>query len=428
MMLKKSLASAKLPHVLIYGLGAYATGSGTAAALFYAKLGYHVVVTDRKTAEQLNPKTVRQLKRYRNVRLVLGKHRQQDIQRADLVVRNPGVATEFNKPTTNDVDIFIRTVHELYGDQVKLIGITGTRGKSTTTALIGHILKAKYGSKRVHIGGNIGMSPLFFLSKIKRGDIVVLELSSWLLRDMQQTALDVAVVTNLLRDHMNYYSNMALYQKDKERIFLGQTDAHYAIVNRADRRVQRMAKRTKAQVIQFGPKTVTGTQLLGEHNRFNIGAAWQVGKLFGLTDAELKAAIRAFAPLANRLETIRAYKDRTFINDTTATTPDATIAALLSFKRKVILIAGGNTKRLSLTALKRLIPQRVKHLILLPGNTLHEFPKGIEVSTMQQAVDTAWNLSKPGDVILLSPGVTWLPVMNEFERGRQFVQSVRALR
>ncbi len=427
-MSKKKLVSGKVPRVLIFGLGAYATGSGTAAALFYAKLGYKVVVTDRKTAAQLNPQTLHQLKRYRNVQLVLGKHRAQDIRQADLIVRNPGVATEFNKPTTNDVDIFIQAVRELHGDQVKLIGITGTRGKSTTTALIGHILKAKFGSKRVHVGGNIGMSPLFFLSKIKKGDIVVLELSSWLLRDMHNTALDVAVVTNLLRDHMNYYANMSLYQKDKERIFLGQTAEHYAVVNRHDPRVQRMAKRTKAQVLHFGPKVLAGTQLLGEHNRFNIGAAWQVGKLFGLTDSQLTKTVRAFQPLANRLEIVREYRGRTFVNDTTATTPDATIAALLAFKKKVILIAGGNTKRLSLTALKKLIPKQVKQLILLPGNANHEFPPGIEVSTIQQAVHTAWNLSKPGDVILLSPGVTWLPVMNEFERGKQFVRFVRALR
>ena len=414
--------------MLIYGLGAYATGSGTAAAFFYAKLGYKVVVTDRKSAQQLNPQTLRQLKRYKNVKLVLGKHREQDIQQADLIVRNPGVATAFNKPTTNDVDIFIQAVRELHGDQVKMIGITGTRGKSTTTALIGHVLKTKFGNKRVHVGGNIGMSPLFFLPKIKRGDIVVLELSSWLLRDMHHPALDVAVVTNFLRDHMNYYANMSLYQKDKERIFLGQTAEHYAVVNRHDPRVQRMAKRTKGQVLQFGPKVVTGTNLLGEHNRFNIGAAWQVGKLFGLTDSQLTKAVRAFQPLANRLEIVREFRGRKFVNDTTATTPDATIAALLAFQKKVILIAGGNTKRLSLAALKKLIPKQVKHLILLPGNANHEFPPGIEVSTIQQAVHTAWNLSKTGDVILLSPGVTWLPVMNEFERGKQFVHASKLIR
>lgn len=426
-MSKTKSVSAKVPRVLIYGLGAYTTGSGTAAALFYAKLGYKVIVTDRKTAQQLNPQTIRQLKRYKNVRLVLGRHRQQDINWADLIVRNPGVATEFHKPTTNDVNIFIHAIRERYGDKVQIVGITGTRGKSTTTALIGHVLKTKFGNKRVHIGGNIGTSPLCFLSKVKPGDIVVLELSSWLLRDMHDTGLDVAVVTNLLRDHMNYYTNMSLYQKDKERIFLGQTKQQMAVLNRFDPRVKRMAKKTVAKLKWFGPKRIANTQLLGQHNEMNLGAAWQVGKVFQLTDAQIIRAVRSFKPLANRLEIVRKYRGRIFVNDTTATTPDATIAGLLAFKKKVILIAGGNSKRLSLVALKKLIPRRVKHLVLLPGNANHDFPPGIDVTTVQQAVHTAWHLSKPGDVILLSPGVTWLPVMNEFERGKQFTQAVKKL-
>jgi UDP-N-acetylmuramoylalanine--D-glutamate ligase len=307
------------------------------------------------------------------------------------------------------------------------IAIAGSHGKSTTTALIGHVLVAKFGAQRVHVGGNIGQSPLLFLHKIKRGHVVVLEMSSWLLRDVHEPAFTVAVVTNLLRDHMNYYENMALYQRDKERIFLGQTSLDYAVLNRHDRRVCGMAKCTPAKLCWFTKRVVPGVKLLGEHNQFNIGAAWQVGKIFGLTDAALRSAVRSFVPLANRLEEVRRYRGRTFFNDTTATTPDATIAALTAFKQKVILIAGGNSKRLPLTALRRLVRQRVKYLLLLPGNANHEFPPGITVRSMRDAVWLAWELSQPGDIILLSPGVTWLPVMNEFERGRQFVAAARAL-
>lgn len=437
----RTLATPVVPagkRILIFGLGAYEHGSGSAAAWYFARRGYQVTVTDLKAEQQLNAKTIQRLRRL-GVQLVLGKHRRADIAAADAIVRNPGVpdnspfieyAHRLRKPITNDVAIFLLALRERFADgSVPVVAVTGTRGKSTTTALIGHILKTKFGVGQVHIGGNIGLSPLLFLDKIKPGHVVVLEMSSWLLRDVHEAAFTVAVVTNILRDHMNYYKNMLLYQRDKERIFLGQTVLDYAVLNQYDQRVRGMAKRTVAKVRWFGAKAVADTKLRGQHNHFNVGAAWQVGKIFGLTHAQLRMAVRTFQPLANRLEEVRQFQRRTFINDTTATTPDATIAALLAFPaRKIILIAGGNSKRLSLRALRPVIKQRVKYLLLLPGNANHEFPKGVTLHTLPQAVQLAWELSQPGDVVLLSPGVTWLPVMNEFERGRQFVRAVHKLR
>ena len=447
-MLKRKLAlRAKSPtvsatqpavkRVLILGLGAYEHGSGTAAALHFAKLGYQVIATDTKTAAQLNAKTLQRLRRL-GVTLVLGKHRKSDIAQADIVVRNPAVpdtspfveyAHSLHKPITNDVAVFLQALRKKFPDAaVPVVAITGTRGKSTASALVGHILKTKFGEQQVHIGGNIGQSPLLFLHKIRRGHVVVLEMSSWLLRDVHEPAFTVAIVTNILRDHMNYYKNMLLYQRDKERIFLGQTALDYAVLNRHDQKVRGMTKRTSAKIRWFGAKVVAHTKLRGKHNQFNIGAAWQVGKIFGFSDAQLRKAIQSFAPLANRLEEVRVLHGRLLINDTTATTPDATIAALDAFSAgKIILIAGGNSKRLPLRALRQVIKQRVKYLVLLPGNANHEFPKGVTVHTVAEAVQLAWELSQAGDIILLSPGVTWLPEMNEFERGQQFIRAVQHL-
>ncbi len=426
-----SVSNAKLT-VLILGLGVYEQGSGTAAALYFAKHGYMVIATDTKPAAQLNAGVLRQLRKL-GVQLVLGKHRKCDIVKADIIVRNPGVpdsspfvqyARLLHKPITNDVAVFLQALRAKFpAGQVPVVAVTGTRGKSTTTALIGHILKVKFGRSRVHVGGNIGQSPLLFLDKVKRSHVVVLEMSSWLLRDVSEAAFTVAVVTNLLRDHMNYYKNMNLYRRDKERIFLGQTALDYAVLNRHDQKVCGMAKCTAAKIRWFGTKVVANTKLRGQHNQFNVGAAWQVGKIFGLSDNQLRRAVQTFPPLANRLEEVRCYHGRIFFNDT----PDATIAALNAFSKKVILIAGGNSKRLPLTALRQVIRRRVKCLVLLPGNANHEFPKGVTVQNIPAAVQLAWNLSLPGDVILLSPGVTWLPFMNEFERGRQFCASVQAL-
>lgn len=423
--------------ILIFGLGSYPGGSGSSAALYLAKQGHQLVVTDLKSLDQLHQPTLKKLRRFKNVTLVLGKHRKQDVQRAEYIVRNPGVpdneyiqyAKKLDKPITNDVDIFLQALREKFSiAELPIIGITGTRGKSTTTALTTAILQAYFGTKKVHCGGNIGNSPLNFLHKIKHGDIVVLELSSWLLRDLHDPKFTVAVVTNLLPDHLNYYPSMRLYQQDKERIFLGQTANEFAVLNQHDKRVRAMRKKTKAQVHFFLPKKVNNVRILGEHNQANIGAAWQVGKIFGVPDVISITAIQNFRGVPDRLEKIRMYKNRTFYNDTTATTPDATIAALRSFKRKVILISGGNSKQLALKSLAREIKQHVKTLILLPGNANHDFPPGLHASDMKTAVHMAWEVSQPGDVILLSPGVTWLPVMNEFERGKQFVQNVKQIR
>ncbi len=422
--------------VLIFGLGSYPSGSGSSAALYLAKQGKQLVVTDLKPAEQLHQPTLKKLQRFKNVTLVLGRHRKSDIKQAEYIVRNPGVpdneyiryAHALGKMIVNDVGIFLTAVQKRFsGANVQMIGITGTRGKSTTTALITAILRKQFGDKRVHIGGNIGNSPLNFLSKIQPNDFVVLELSSWLLRDLHQSQFTIAVVTNVLPDHLNYYTSMQLYQADKERIFLGQTVQHHAVLNSHDRRVRTMAKITQATVHYFEPKKIAGVKILGEHNQANIGAAWTVGQIFKIPVATMRQAIQAFPGVPNRLERIRMYRGRKFYNDTTATTPDATIAALKSFKKKVILISGGNTKNLPLHKMVQAIKQRVKILIVLPGNANNELPGGLAVNTMQQAVRLAWQLSKVGDVILLSPGLSWLPVMHEFERGKQFVKAVQRI-
>lgn len=427
---------AKKAPVVVLGLGTYTHGSGTEAAAYLARQGERVIVTDLKPPHKLNQKTLRRLRRL-EVQLVLGRHRMADIRAARQIVRNPAVpssspylqaARKLKKPVTNDVGLFLDALRKKFpSGTVTVIAITGTRGKSTTTALIGHILEQTYGRSRVHVGGNIGRSPLSFLHRIKMGDIVVLELSSWLLHDLVRPAFHIAVFLNFLPDHLDYYRTMKEYQKDKERIFLGQTASDVAVLNLYDQKVAKMAKRTRAKIRWFGPKDVRDCALRGDHNALNVGAAWESGKSVGISDRVLRQAIRTFHPLPNRLEEVRRFRGRLFINDTTATSQDAAIAALRSFTQPIILIAGGNTKGLSLMRLRQAIRRRVRKLIVLPGNATAQFPSGIVVRTMEEAVRAAWQYSRPGDVILLSPGVTWLPVMNEFERGKRFVIAVRRL-
>ncbi|MBI2411565.1 MAG: UDP-N-acetylmuramoyl-L-alanine--D-glutamate ligase [Candidatus Kerfeldbacteria bacterium] len=442
--------------ILILGLGGYEQGSGVSAALFCVKRGAKkVIVTDLKTAEQI-PKTVRQLKKYRKIELRLGKHALRDIERADLIVKNPGVpddsemmqyAHRLGKEITNDIGLFLA-----FKPEGVVIGVTGTRGKSTTTTLIYELLKAH--SSHTFFGGNIGVSPLQFVDTMREGDITVLELSSWMLHNLQPQ-LDIAVVTNILPDHLNRYRSMQHYQKDKERIWKFQQPNQYIVLNAENHETRSMGKHAPAHVCWFGGNrlakdmavvsagyiTVAGKrvcsvkniQLLGKHNMLNVLAAVAVAKLGGVPNTKIVRVLKSFRGVPNRLEFIREVGGVKYYNDTTATSPDATIAALQAFNKKIILIGGGNSKGLDLRPLAQLVAKKTKLMILLEGNANDVFRKVLpktrymEAAEMDEAVAYAAQVAKRGDIVMLSPGCTWLPKMNEFERGKQFVKTVQAL-
>ena len=415
------------------GLGVIQKGSGFAAARYLARKGAKVIVTDHKKEKELNPSTISQLKRFKNIKLVLGKHRKEDFKGRDLIVRNPGVhwdseylakARKEGTPIVNDLTLFFK---EIEGKDVQVVGITGTRGKTTTTYLIYEILKRKFGRK-VWMGGNIGNSPLNFVDDIKKDDIVVLEVSSFQLHELKQQRFNVAVMTNLLPDHLNFYKNMAEYKRDKENIFKNQTKEDYVVLNRRDPVTNQMIHKTPAYGYYYTEIDFEPRHLKGKHNRENADAAMKVADIFKVSKKNAKKVIKEFRGVPNRLELIRKYRGREFYNDTTATSPDAGIAALKSFSQKVILISGGNSKHIKLIKFTETIRKRAKKLVRLPGDANKELPEGIDVEDMKEAVEKAWEDSKKGDVILLSPGLTWLPLMNEFQRGEQFEKEVKKIK
>lgn len=404
------------------GLGVYPQGSGVSAAEFLAKQGARVLVTDLKEEKELP--TVKQLKKYRNIKFILSQHRKEDFQKADLIVKNPGIPQDSpylktKIPITNDIGLFLEAVKN---KNLFLIAVTGTRGKSTVTTLIYEILKAA--KKSVKLTGNIGYSPLQCLNTLKQKDFVVLELSSWQLHELKKPHFHIAVVTNFIPDHLNYYKNLKDYFKDKEIIFSGQTKNDYLVLNAGDPEVRTMAKKARSKIIWF-KKSKLASNLLGEHNKYNIDAAVKVGQVLGVRFQVIRDVVRKFKGLKNRLELVREYKGVKFYNDTTATMPEATIAALRSFKQKVILISGGNNKNLPLKKLNREITKRTKELILCPGKANKDLPKGIKAKNLPEAVKIAWQKAKKGDIILFSPGLTWLPKMNEFSRGELFKKLVK---
>jgi UDP-N-acetylmuramoylalanine--D-glutamate ligase len=435
-------------RVLILGLGQYPQGSGVSAALLFAKLGADVTVTDLKTAKDLKD-NVNRLKKYKNVRFVLGRHDLKDVKNAELIVPNQRVrqnapeiklAKKLGIPIQTEIALFLNRC------PAKVIGITGTRGKSTTTALVAHLLKQNK-KRRVWLGGNILVSPLIFLSKIKKNDVVVLELSSFQTESMADARpVDIAVITNIMRDHLNAYADMEEYAEAKAQIFRNQTPKQTVILNADDEYGRAWKNEAPSRVLTFNAKDrlavkASDLQLLGQHNVMNAIAASLAAKTAGASIAEIKKGLKTFKPLPNRLETIRMWRNIRFVNDTTATTPDGTIAAieaLQSGHHHLWLIAGGADKELEYAAFAKAMKKhhpRV-HLLLLPGDASEKMKKALgsserihPVANISEAVEKTRMSAVQGDAVVLSPGAaSFNQFKNEFDRGEAFAKLVKKIR
>ncbi len=432
----------KNKRVTVMGLGLH--GGGVGVAKFFVKQGAKVLVTDLKTRKELK-ESIKALTRSTSsgqVKYVLGRHRAEDFKNTDLIIKNPAVpkdskylkiARKNKVPIETDIGLFF----ELCPSK-KIIGITGTKGKSTTATLIAKLLKARY---KVVLAGNIRAS---VLEKLPRGKntIVVLELSSWQLEDLKQhkKSPHIAVMTNIMPDHLNRHTGMRDYIEAKKLIFKFQKPEDFLILNNDDKVVREFAKETKAQVISYSKKQAVKylkhTKLLGEHNLSNISAAATVAKLFKIPSLSIKKTLKNFKGIEGRLEFIRKIKGVKYYNDTTATTPEAAIAALKSFSRdKVILIAGGADKNLNFKKFAKEVLDRVKKLILLPGTATKKIKKeiktenfAIEINNMKEAVKKAIEMAERGDIVLLSPGCASFGLFqHEFDRGKQFKTRVKNL-
>jgi len=458
--MKNERLDVKGKKVLVMGLGLHGGGAGTVE--FLARCGARVTVTDLRTRRQLAP-TLRTLKHLHGIRYVLGGHRPEDFLVADIIIKNPGVrrdspylkvADARGIPITSDMGIFFAACPG------RIIGITGTRGKSTTTYLIWKLLKTKFGN-RVHYAGNIRKSVLAILPRIKKGDLVVLELSSFQLQDLAQEKKSpaIAVITNLLRDHLNWHRDMREYRDAKAEIFRFQKPGDMLFYNGDDATVRGLVARAPA-----GARAVTSLTAvlqpivdrnLGPHYRSSVALAIAVARHLGVSDTAIVKTIRTYKGLPARQEIIAAIHGVRFVNDTTATIPDAAIAAIRRFRalagadHQLILIAGGSDKKLDFRAMIREIKKSVDALVLLPGSAtdrilaLMKKQSGdiptfcrmsecrmaiIKVPTMKESVILARKRATKGDYVLLSPGATSFGLfLNEFDRGNQFVSAVKKL-
>ncbi|MDP3772146.1 MAG: UDP-N-acetylmuramoyl-L-alanine--D-glutamate ligase [bacterium] len=437
-------------RVLVMGLGLHGGGVGTVK--FLVRHGALVTVTDLRTRVVLQP-SLTTLASCPTVAYVLGEHREKDFTDTDLILKNPGVrpdspylaaARAAGISVTTDLGIFFRIC------PARIIGVTGTRGKSTTAWLIWKFLRTK--KRRVYLGGNIRRSVLEFAESLRRGDTVVLELSSFQLEDLrsERRSPHIAVMTNILRDHLNWHPTMAAYQHAKEVIFAFQKKDDYLYINPNDTALRHMAEKTCAHVeAPAAPKKFLPLidNRLGEHYRAAVGLAIAVARHERIPFGVIERVLASFRGLPARQEIIASIGGVSFVNDTTATVPDATIAALRRFRPRarehaLVLIAGGQDKKLDFTEFVRVVAEYVDVLILLPGTATDSIRMMLakkkdhtrlreihDAKTMTDAIDEAWRGRRAGDWIILSPGATSFGLFtNEFNRGDMFAEAVEKLK
>lgn len=419
-------------------------GRGLNDALFFQKIGAKVKVTDLKTEKELSP-SFKKLKEF-PIEYTLGGHKKEDFKNIDLVLRNADVPREspFLKIARKN-KIKLRMDEALFAEYFKgeMIGVTGTRGKTTTATLIYEVLKAS--KKDAYLAGNIlGRATLPLLEKVKNNSLVVLELSSWQLQGFEEIKFSpyIAVVTNVYEDHLNRYKDMQAYINDKKNIFKFQKKDDFLILNEENEGVKKFAQEAKSKVLFFNKKDVSldwSLKLKGEHNRENVAAVLKVASIYKISQDWVKAVVTVFQGLSYRLEEVARIGKVVFINDTTSTTPIAGIKALESIGGKIILLAGGASKNLDLNDFAKKIIEKTKGVVLLEGSATDNLQNLIikngekskilgRFDDFKRAISLACKKAKPEGTVLLSPGCASFGMfVNEFDRGRQFNEIVKNL-
>jgi UDP-N-acetylmuramoylalanine--D-glutamate ligase len=429
-------------RVVVAGLGRF--GGGTAVTRWLVEQGARVLVTDTASAEALDD-SVREIADLQGIEYHLGGHRDDDFTSADLIVASPAVPPKSkylslsraaDVPITTEIRLFIERC------PARIAGVTGTKGKSTTTALLGLMLARRHAT---HVGGNIGKSLLATLPRIKKEDLVVLELSSFMLEYIEEARWSphVAVVTMIAPDHIDRHGDMANYIEAKKNIVRFQKPSDIAVLNETCHDFSTFAAATPARVIAYG-RTIAkpfNLKLPGAHNQLNAQAAFAAAQALDVTWEDAQEAIRLFAGLPHRLELVHEHNGVKYYNDSIATIPVAAATALEAFAPKTVLqIVGGYDKKIALTPMYAPLVERAKAVLCI-GQTGPAIADALEQSTktggaqiyrcgdLKTAVQIASANAAPGDTILLSTGCASYDQFRNFEeRGKEFARLARELK
>jgi UDP-N-acetylmuramoylalanine--D-glutamate ligase len=424
---------------------------------FLAGHGAEVTVTDVKPGEAL-AESMAQLNGS-NVTYHLGGHQLSDVDRADVVYASPGVppdntllvrARQRGVRQSSLVELFFQLC------PAPILGITGSAGKSTTTSLLGEMFTAA--GRDVFVGGNIGRPLLGKVEHMTECSWVVMELSSFQLEPLQVSP-HVALITNVTPNHLDRHPTMEAYWAAKGQILAHQSPDDWAILNADDEWSCRYVPRGKTlhfsleravdgaylgneerYVALLGEPVIATSEipLRGRHNVANVLAAVAAAHAAGIDRDAMARAIRAFHGVAHRLETVAQRRGVTWVDDSIATAPERSIAALRAYHEPLVLIAGGRDKHLPMREWAELIVQRAHHVVLLGemsdlvaeaiGGVTPTYATISRAVSMDEAVLQAERAARSGDVVLLSPGGTSYDMYRDFEeRGRDFWRAVEAL-
>lgn len=443
----------------IIGLG---MRTGVVSAKVLVELGAQVIVSDVKPAEKLKNELAL-LAGISEISYDLGGHTDQVLD-VDLLVVSPGVpinipiltkARQLGIQMISEVELSYRLA------KASFIAITGTNGKSTTTALLGQLLHTY--PEEVFVGGNIGRPLIGRVLELKASDLIVAELSSFQLETIERFRPHIALFLNFTADHLDRHQTMEAYLEAKMNIFINQRNDDFIILNADDQRVSQLASQVPSKVIWFsrqkklvpgcyldrdqmicdlgqGPRELISTDELkirGTHNIENALAASAAAALAGISLQNIRNGLRDFRGLEHTLEYVTTHKESKYYNDSKGTNPVASIKALEAFSEPIVLITGGLDRNLDFTDFIHIILKKVKTLILIGQTQEIIKDKAVEAGfsgqiresdSLEEAVSVAANSSQPGDVVLLSPAsASWDMFANYQQRGRLFKKYVHEL-
>jgi UDP-N-acetylmuramoylalanine--D-glutamate ligase len=445
-------------RVLVVGLGK----SGVASAQFLAARGARVTVSDTRSQNELKDQIPALLDR--GIAVETGGHGERTFRDQDLIVVSPGVpsnlphlvrARTIGIPVIGEIELAARFL------KGKIVAITGSNGKTTTTTLCGDLIASS--SRRTLVGGNIGTPVILLVDDSTDDTINVVEVSSFQLETVETFHPYIAVVLNITPDHLDRHGSMEAYTAAKARIFENQTAADYAVLNADDPGSSGLAGKTKAQVCWFSRKKllsvtesgsfvrgaeiywrkdgkeqrvmgVSEITLKGAHNLENVLSAITVASLCGCDPETIRNTVRQFKAVEHRLQYIATIDGVEYYNDSKATNVDATIKAIESFPGNIHLILGGKDKDSDYTLMNDLLRQRVKRVYTIGAaadkirNHLQTAVEVMPCQTLSTAVDRAHDLARSGDVVLLAPACSSFDQFENYEhRGRTFRALVERL-
>lgn len=439
---------------LVVGLGR----TGEAVCEFLTNQGANVKVSEKSSPESLGDKMA--FYQEKGVEVETGGHDLRSFLDADLIIPSPGVpyipqladAAKKGKEIISEIELAYRFLRG------KIVGITGTNGKSTTATLSHTILKE--GGLRSHLAGNIGTPLIHFVEQSHPDDIYVTELSSFQLRYIKKFRAAVSVILNISGDHLDWHLDFEDYFKAKKNLLVNQGEEDAAILNRDDPRIWGLRRSGPFQVYAFSQtgKVSRGSwirdgriiltndseetlmhlsesSLFGVHNRENIMASALVGHIFAMPSSAIKKSISGFKGLEHRLEKVLAIGQVEFYNDSKATNIDASLKSIRSFPGPITLILGGRDKGGDFTQLREPVRKKVKAVVLI-GEAADKIGKSLngtvplkKASDLSEAVDLAYSTAFPEGVVLLAPGCTSFDMFKNFEeRGKAFKNEVKALK